>query len=59
MKKKCEVEVEVHWNSNAGPLKDLLKTVPRDARVSVRTTPGDRPWESGQTFLKFTWTEEV
>jgi hypothetical protein len=39
---------EVHETADAAG-------VPMDAVLSVSTTQGDRPWESGTTSLVWTW----
>ena len=43
-------------------LDDLVKlkengAVPGGAKVSVRVSKGDRPWESDTTHMKLSWTE--
>lgn len=50
-------ETEISFGTIAGNLADWLTTVPRHAKISIRATPGDRPWESGQQFIKATWKE--
>lgn len=50
-------ETEITLNTLAGDLAEWLASVPSKAKISLRKTQGDRPWESGQQFIKATWKE--
>lgn len=59
MKSSVEIEAEVKYSTTAAELAALLEKVPPEAKFSVRSEPYYDQRDSGATWIKFTWTEEL
>lgn len=42
---------------SAGEVKRWFEGVPDEATIRVNTTQGDRPFESGESYIRATWDE--
>lgn len=51
------VAFSVKHDTTVGDVMRELRGIPSQARVHVRHTPGDRPWESATDEIEVTWTE--
>ena len=55
---RTEVSIRVDDKLTAGQLIEKLKRFPADAKISVYTYQGDRPWDSGYSELEIEWSED-
>lgn len=57
MKSTVTRRIQVPHGTTVAQLRAALEALPAQARVAVRSTPGDRPWESGSDTLEITYEE--
>jgi hypothetical protein len=50
--------VTIASDTTVSELYRWLGTIPETAKLSVSTSPGDRPWESSTSSLTAVWTAE-
>lgn len=47
--------IDLSHNITKEELLKAIEAIPDDAKVSVRSYAGDRPWESGTQTMSFVW----
>ena len=47
------------YSNDADELRRALEHVPAGAKYDVSHIKGDRPWDSDQVTIKFSWGEEL
>lgn len=57
MKSTVTRRIEMPHGTTVEELRAALGTLPSRAEVAIRSTPGDRPWESSSDALEITYEE--
>lgn len=57
MKVKHSVSLTVSFSTTVEEIEALFEDAPKEAKVSIRHTTGDRPWESTSYTITVSWEQ--